>query len=286
MRFSWLLLVALLAACQPVPQPFRHNGQAPAIATPPVTAGVTVLPVSRAPEPTATALSRAMAAALRDANIAAATFGGNRASLFLQGVVEDDGTTATLLWELFDGDGDLLGSYPQPIDGTPVALWQSADPILMRSLASAGVGPVADIIRPSTTPANGGLAVTLPPITGDAPAGAPQLAAAMLAAFAAGQSTIDLIAEPAAAPLKAYGLRGHVSLDPPRGSDQTVTVTWTLTDQEGGNLGSIVQSNTLSAGVLAGDWRSIADPIAAAAVPGILDLVDRLGLQKPAPTGS
>lgn len=286
MRFSFLLLVAVLAACQPVPQPFRHNGTPPEITAPPATNGVTVLPVSRAPEPTATALSRAMAAALRDANIPATTFGGNRASLFLQGAVEDDGTSATLLWELFDGEGDLIGSHVQTIDGTPVTLWQAADPLLMRSLASAGAGPVAALIRPpAPPPATGALAVTLLPVTGDAPAGATKLEAAMAAAFA-NQATIDLMPALATAPVAAYGLRGNISLDPPRAGQQTVTVTWTLTDQEGGDLGSIVQSNALPAAILAGDWASIASPIAAAAVPGILDLVDRLGLGGPAQPGS
>ena len=287
MRFSWLVaLLAALAACQPVPQPFRHNGAAPDIAAPPVSTGVTVLPVARAPEPTATELSRAMAAALRDANIAAATFGGNRATLFLQGEVQDDGAAAAVVWELFDSTGDLVGSHAQPIDGTDVARWQDADPALMRDLAAAGVGPLAALIRPSAAPAQaGGLPVALPPIRGDAPAGAPQLAAAMLAAFAAGQTTVNLTAERDAAPA-AYDLRGVVSLDPPRAAGQTVTITWNLTDRDGAVLGSIVQTNTLPTAVLAGDWQTIAPPIAAAALPGILDLIDRLGIAEGADRAS
>lgn len=271
MRSSLALLLAL-AACQPVSQPFSHGpGPPPEILALPDASGVTVLPISRAPEPTATALSRAMAAALRDANIPAATFGGNRASLFLQGSVDDNGASAALVWELFDGSGNLVGSHLQSIDGTPVDLWQAADPALLAKLAGIAGPQVAAIIRPQTTPAAPALALALPPITGNQPLAAQYLHSSMREALS--RQTAVVVAQDA-----AYTLRGAVRISARQGQRQDVDITWSLFDVRQEQLGSIVQSNTLPATDVAGDWSTLAPEIAAAAVPGILDLLDQLDL--------
>ncbi len=274
-------LTALIAACQPIPRPFSHpTGQPPELLALPDAPGVTVLPIARAPEPTATALSRAMAAALRDDNIPAATFGGNRATLFLQGSVEDNGEVASLVWELFDGSGTLLGRHIQSIDGTPVDLWQVADPDLLASLADTASPHLAAFIRPQTDrtdSASPTVAIALPAIAGGQTLATEALHSAMRQALSREASVV--VADDAAATDNAHTLRGVVSLSARQGPRQDVAITWSLYDADQRQLGAIVQSKNLPAADIAGDWSALAPEIAAAAVPGILDLIDQLDLR-------
>ncbi len=264
-----VLAVGLLAACQPLPQPFSRDG-APdnALLALPDHVGVIVLPVAEAPPVTADALAAAMVEALHAANVPAATRGGNRASRYLQGRVEDDGRDAGLVWELFAPDGSPLGEFRHSIEGTPVAAWRAAEPALMHDLAWTGAAPVAALLQPRPIEQVMPLTVADTLVTGAPGRGNLQLRRAMLTALEARGVLIG-------APGPQNRVQAAVDLAPASGRTQRIRIAWRVLAPDGTELGTVAQQNEVPAGSLDDSWDAVAPLIAVAAAPGILEVLSQ-----------
>ncbi|MEK9662217.1 MAG: hypothetical protein VW644_10865, partial [Alphaproteobacteria bacterium] len=209
-------IAALLAGCQPVPQPFSHTetGERAQLALPD-SGGIVVLDLAEAPPAVATGLANAMAKALADRNVPAGTGSGNSMSHFLQGSVEDDGRDAAIVWTLQDAHGETVGTVRQSIEGTPITAWADGEPGLMRKLAEQAAPQIAALVQERTPQENVLPAVRILPIAGAPGAGNRQLAFALrrhLAAFG-----LEIVEEPGE---RDVLVRGTVSVSPPAGGRQ------------------------------------------------------------------
>ncbi len=269
-RFPVVGFILLAAGCQPLPQPFAHNGQIDnGLLDLPDHPGIVVLPVSDSPETTGIALAEAVAAALREANVPASTKGGNKLSAFLQGRVEDDGRNAQIVWELFDANGAFVGSSVQPIDGTPMDAWQAAEPALMADLG-AGVSEKIAVMVQSDQPVERIGQRVAPPVVAGAPGdGDRSLATAMRQALASGGA--DVLAETPGLP----SVSAEISLIPAGVGEEEVRINWVVEDATGFEVGVVAQSNVVPRGSLDGQWDGIAQAVAGAAAPAILELLER-----------
>ncbi len=74
----------------------------------------------------------------------------------------------------------------------------------------------------------------------------------------------------------ALTVTGRVSVDEPRDGKQNVVLAWNVRAPSGRDLGTVRQSNQVSAGSLAGGWADSAQIVAEAAAYGLFDLVRKL----------
>lgn len=239
-----------LAACQPVPRPFTPASGGPLpLASPADSAGVVVLPVEGAP-----GAADALAKALRDADVLATTGAGNRESARLEGSVTPQANGLAFAWTLRDAAGKSLGRGSA--SGTSVdALAKSAAGPIVR--VAAGEAPIA-----ADVPAQ----IAVKGVSGAPGDGGTSLARAIGDALGrAGVAVGDGKAR--------YDLLCRVAVAPPRDGQQTVSVRWVLARPEGHELGQVEQHNAVPAGSLDGPWGDIAYAVAAAAAPGIAQLI-------------
>ncbi|MFQ5971905.1 MAG: hypothetical protein ACE5Q3_06195 [Alphaproteobacteria bacterium] len=280
MRFSIAIALAIaLAACQPVPRPFSHDG-APnrTILAVPDHGGIIVMPVADAPEATSSGLVAAMVDALHDANVPASASGGNRHSHFLQGRVEDDGRDARLVWELYDGAGKLIGTASRSIEGTPIPAWAHGQPELMAALVGGTAPEVASFIQKEAPRVLTAARIVLRPVSGAPGDGNARLTEAMEKAL--GKAGFDLAGNPGP---DTFEIIGNIGLDPGRQGRQEVEISWQVLDPRGTEVGVVAQQNTIAAGSLDRRWGAVADAIAEAAALGVADLLAATEMQSFAP---
>ncbi|MDE0539346.1 MAG: hypothetical protein OXH94_11550, partial [Rhodospirillales bacterium] len=72
-------------------------------------------------------------------------------------------------------------------------------------------------------------------------------------------------------------------LTPPAGGRQEITIRWVVNGADGSELGEVAQRNSIRAGVLDRPWGAVAGDIAAAAGPGIMEVMDKAEAAKSAP---
>jgi hypothetical protein len=74
----------------------------------------------------------------------------------------------------------------------------------------------------------------------------------------------------------ALTVTGRVSIAAPQAGRQAVVLAWNVRAPSGRDLGTVRQSNAVSAGSLANGWAETAAPVAEAAALGLFDLVGKL----------
>ncbi len=79
-----------------------------------------------------------------------------------------------------------------------------------------------------------------------------------------------------------YQIAGQVDLTPPSGGRQEITIRWVVNGADGSELGDVVQRNAIRAGALDRPWGAVAGVIAAAAGPGIIEVMDKAEAAKSA----
>ena len=129
--------------------------------------------------------------------------------------------------------------------------------------------PAADKAAPNR-PTKTIRAVAVLPVTGNAPAGNEELAAAM-------RDTLTKAGWPvrAKASKDTLTIAGKVRLGEPRGTSQTVTLAWEVSSPDGNSLGLVSQTNDVPAGALDKGWGEQAAPAVEAAAAGIFELIDK-----------
>jgi len=282
MRRCWLLALLLLAACNGAPPPIMaHTAPAPAAAlSPPDSAGIYVLTAENAPAASAGVLATAMATALQQADVPASAQSFNRESYRLQPVVTATSSpgghaTIRIVWELRNAAGKAVGSTSS---GTvaDAAAWQRGDDKLATALAAPAAPAVAKLIAGDVSPPQGGLnpVVALRPVAGAPGDGDRSLTRAMNSALTRANLTL------AAAPSdkKDFIVAGTVEVAPADGAKQQVKVTWVLMRPDGSEIGRVKQENAVPAGSLDGAWGDVAYAVAGAAAPGVLRLIEEVGL--------
>jgi hypothetical protein len=270
-----LLPLVLLAQCQPVPRPFAaaHKGDFSAIQVGP-RAGMLVLPVNGAVASAAGGkLAMAMAKALRQREITAKTGQGHRRSHRLQGTAVFTGYgQLQLTWRLRTAGGEESMAAIQEEAVAP-SEWRGADDGLFTRLAGNGAEAIDRQLRRRERGQGRRISlatVTLGPIAGAPGPGGGRLAAAMRAALI--DAGVPLAEEP---PDDGFILLGSIHAKPIDGNAQQVEITWQLIRPDGSEFGKVSQANRVPAAQLNGDWEALAQVIARAGAPGVLDLLQR-----------
>ena len=279
------LSTLLLTACQPPPRPFspppedRHGE----LLEQSDHGGVVVLAVAGVPDTLSQSLAAAMAKALRDSDVPAATSGGNSRSRFLQGWASARRTAGgrvgiELVWDLFDGNGRIIGSRPVRRD-VPAYRWEGGDRSLMSELADDAADAITAMIRQPT--AESAAAATDPAlhvgaVTGATGDGGTALRKAMRRALRNAGFRLSDSAESG-----GLVIAGRVDVTPAGANRQTVEIVWSVRRAGGTALGKLTQKNTVGAGALDGSWGDIARIIANSAVGGLGDLLNRAAPHSP-----
>lgn len=285
LRLALALIVAgaVLAACGQIPRPFQpeHKG-GNALLELRDAAGIVVEPVVGTPGAGGQALAEAVAAALRDRAIPAATGGGNLASRRLYGRAAvrplPGGREEILLsWEMRDPDGGRAGTLTQR-HGAAAGAWAAGTPAQLAALAEAAAPDVAAQVQG-------------PAIEAAAIPGFPKARLVVLDLVGAPGDAADSLPRALESALQAAKLPvsdrigdsdllvlGDVALASEQGGLQVVSIRWSVIsardDQE---LGEIAQQNVVPAGSLDGPWGPVADEVARAAASGLIDLLGTAG---------
>jgi uncharacterized lipoprotein YmbA len=280
MRHLWLLAFLFLAACNSPPLPIMGRSPPPVALSPPDSAGIYVLPTENAPSPAAAALAAAMAAALQKANIPASARASNRGSYRLQSIVTvtpgtDGRESISVMWNLHNAAGKLLGSTPSRLDVINDA-WQRGDDKLATALAAPAAPAIAQLVQTDLPLPQGQLmpVVALRTVTGAPGDGDRALTRAM--GIALQRSNLALATTPA--DKEDFIVTGTVEVALPAGQKQQVKVTWVLRRPDGSEVGRVKQENSVPMGSLDGAWGGVAYAVTDAAAPGVRRLIEEVGL--------
>lgn len=255
----WAGILLGLAGCGQVPQPFAKEqanlAKAPFLIAP-ITEGVVVLPVEGVAPETGELIADLTAAALQKQDIAAGTRASNRASLFLSGSGRRrlDGALE-ISWTLARGDGTVVGERTDAI---------ASDEQLAQSTAN-----VAAWLRPRRIPP----VRTVPKVVVYPVEGAPGDGNGLLRralALALGRAPVSLTNDLVE---NGHVVQGDVSVVRQNDGRDLVTISWTVVDAGGKQVGTVDQSNLVPGGSLDGSWGAVAAPIADSAVGGIVALL-------------
>lgn len=284
---SSLALLAVVAACGPLPRPFQpEDKQALDLAAYARPAAILVLPLA-ADRPGAAPgdprrAGEALAAALSDLGLPAAT----RAPLaehLLAGRVSleplaDGHDAIAITWELRDPSGVKLAEHLQH-SRLPAGLWTAGQTAAMASVMAEAAPAIALLKRQAdaaeaaaTAPPPERRLVILPPedAPGDGEDSLPRALEATLRGAAVPVSTEigdnDLL------------VLSGVELAPAGPDSQVLLITWqVIRASDGADLGRIEQESRIPAGSLDGPWGPTAYDIARGAAEGLIDLLNRLG---------
>jgi hypothetical protein len=282
----FLLAPVLLAACQPLPHPFADQKEAPStpVLAPPDAVGIVVPPVAGAPPPAAAAVATAMADALMNEDVPADTAATNSHSYRLAGTATaqplGDHTRVTIAWQLAGADGHVVATETESSDVADTA-WRAGDPDMAKALVARpapvlarrveGDAPLEHAVKGTTT------MVGIAPVIGASGDGGHALSLAIAAALQ--RAGVALQEKPDDKP--SYLLAGKVAIGAASAGHQDVKIVWALSRADGKEIGQVSQENAVPAGSLDGRWGDTAYDVAAAAVGGIVQL-----LQQAQATGS
>lgn len=270
------VVVVGLAACQPLPRPFAHDGEPQnSLLDLAGGAGIVVRPIAGVPGGGDRALAGAMAAALRDANVPAATAGGNTASLTLKGDASsspspDGRVNVTVIWSLIDAKGMNVGAYEQA-ETVSATDWQAGSAALMSFIASKAAGQLAlSINGPPTAPSAAASPPKLVvwPVDGAPGDGSRSLSSAMTSALRrAGVEVRPVVSD------QTFVLLGSVRMGAIANGLQPIAITWTIILADGTQIGDVEQENSVPAHSLETTWGAVALAVADNAAPAIATLL-------------
>jgi len=263
----WLFVFLGMAACGPLPKPFKRATEAPP--NPLVESGVprdiAVKLVNGPSIPMAQLISKAVA--------------GDRGTsrYVLEGWVEGWQNKAALSpplriqWVLTERDGKLVANHTENVYGTAFE-WEYGSPRILREIGERTGGAIARVVRPrvasETAEAVNPTGLWIRPIS-DAP-GDGNFSLTRAIGFALSDSGLKIAEDRTQA---KHVLKGNVRVDSPVSGRQNVEIAWTVIDRKGKELGNAVQRNAVPEGTFDGRWGQTAVMIAMAAVGGIKDIL-------------
>jgi hypothetical protein len=252
---SGVVLGLMLAGCGMLPRPFAPDAPAEsgtavdAVALMGPRASLMVTPAEGLDAYSARGVAEGLAGELRKRDIAAFTRAGGRASWLLQLSAADPTRTT---WRLVDPSGRIAAEGGGSQD--PAALARQVE------TAVAGIG------RPA--PAERRLAVRLGPVDGVSAEAARLLGLALQAELRRAGVPVVL------AGADALVLTGRVNRTDVGGGAEEIEIAWTVAQPDGGEIGTIGQSNRLPKGQIDSRWAAVAGAVATGLADGILDIVE------------
>lgn len=279
-----VLALALLGGCGDLPQPFRGNpgGNAGTLAAPPAYRLAIPAPTTALlTEAQARGFAEALSTALLTAEVPAAV--DTPLPLDWRLAVEAQTANGWVVprYRLTDPDGAAQGTA----DGARIAArdWSDASPEVLRRAATDAAPRIADLLlraeaaRKGTDPA--ALAVTGPPriyvpLVRGAPGDGNQALTARLREVLGQQGMLVQETTQGA----RFAVTGQVIVaDQPTTRTQRVELLWTVSRNDGEDLGRVLQINEVPAGVLSRFWGDVAFAAATEAAGGVRTVVANAG---------
>ena len=280
------MLVAVLAlgACGDLPQPFRGNpgGQSGTLAAPPAyrlaipTPAAALLPTAQA-----SAFAEALSAALLANEVPASATDPLPLDWRLTIEATLRGSSVVPRYALTDPDGQPQGQAEGA--GIPARDWSAAGPEVMRRAARDAAPRIATLLlraeaaRKGTDPA--ALLVTGPPriyvpmVRGAPGDGNQALTARLREALGQQGMVVQEVAQGA-----RFAVTGQVAVvAQPQTRTQRVELLWTVSRNDGEDLGRVLQLNEVPQGVLERFWGDVAFAAATEAAGGVRTVVSNAG---------
>ncbi|MFC0387072.1 hypothetical protein [Muricoccus vinaceus] len=281
---SLLLPLALLAACGPLPQPFRGNPGAEGrrLAAPPAYRIAVPSPSTALLSDVASSdFAVAVAEALEAAEVPAVAGPPAPLDWRLDISADREGQGVVPAYAVRDADGRVLGQARGASVG--VAEWSQSTPDLLRKVASRDAGVVAGLLsrgeaarRASETVAfNGAGGPPRVRFTGvrGAPGDGNQALATRMREFLASQGLVVQDGADGA----AFAVSGEITMAAGAARKQRVEILWKVSRRDGHDLGRALQLNEVPAGSLNGLWGDVAYVVAEEASVAVRDIIANAG---------
>ena len=272
-QYALLLLLAVaLAACGNLPQPFQPAAKSTRVwvgAGPANWGSILVRPIEGLPAPLSAALAGKVVEALHARAILASAHAASRGSIALEGKLSV--VSGRLRWALVAPGGEILHRFDAPRPGG-ASRRRSTVPDLDAAAARAArqIAAALDEHGHDSGGASTRADVVLDAVRGAPGDGGTALAHAMRDSLA--RSGFSVAHSPDEAALL---VEGRVSVAPSdiTAGGATVAIAWTVLRPDGTRIGTVTQSNHVSAARLAGPWGLLAETVASAGAPGIAQLL-------------
>jgi hypothetical protein len=285
-RTPWhaFLVLLLLAACGDLPQPFRGNpgGQAAALAAPPAYRLAIPTPAGALlTEAQAASLAEALSVALLANDVPASAADPLPLDWRLTVEARLEGGSVVPRYALTDPDGAAQGVAEAP--RIPARDWSEASADTLRRAARAAAPRIADLLlraeaaRKGTDPAAlaaaGPPRIYVPMVRGAPGDGNAALTARLRDALTQQGMVVQEIAQGA-----RFAVTGQVAVvAQPRTRTQRVELLWTVSRNDGEDLGRVLQLNEVPQGVLDRFWGDVAFAAATEAAGGVRTVVANAG---------
>ena len=266
-----LVLCVALAACGDLPRPFQPAEKSTQAWSAPgdlAWGSILVQPIAGLPPPQSAALADEIVEALQVRDVPASTRTGGRGSIVLAGQISV--VTRKLKWALVTPDGETAFRFEEPLldaarlDETAPDMAAIAARAARRITAALEPPVAADAVARAAVP------VVLEAVHGAPGDGGVALARAMRHSLARiGIAVADDSED------DRHLISGRVSLarDETATDGATLTIAWDVLQPDGTRLGTVTQSNRVSAEQLTGAWGALAGIVARAGAPGIAQLL-------------
>lgn len=270
-----LPVLALLGACQPLPQPFQADSRAKAtspLVRPTGETSLFVAPVAGLPAPADSLLAEALASALAAKEVPASARSRSRLSSVLNVTVEPRGGDLLWRWSERRPDGGEDSGPPQPL-GIAAGAVAAGDPASLKQAATAIAAGLATRLALGPNPASA-LDTAPAKLAVRECEGAPgdgnrSLRQAMREILIL--ANLPPQPDPATADF-VIGCMVRVWADGPEA--ERITIDWVLTGPGGAQLGEVKQANRIPRGQLAGPWGGTAHIIAQGGWQGLSQILE------------
>jgi hypothetical protein len=283
-RFPLLILTAaIIAACQPLPQPFQADSRIKASDTlirPIGEASLFIPPVGGLPNGADAALAEALAKALNAKDVPASASGRNRLTSLLTVSLEPRGGDAVWRWDERLPDGTVQAGESRSLGVAPARL-AAGDADALKLAAATMAEAIAaklnesaiEAVQIDTTPAK--LAVR--ECEGAPGDGNRSLRQAMREILILGGK--NPLPDTAGADF-VIGCVVKVWQDSP--DSERVTIEWVLLAADGSRLGDVKQANRIPRGQLSRAWGTTAHIIAQGGWQGLSEILESRSRARPA----
>lgn len=282
-RLSLAILAAsLIAACQPLPQPFQADSRAKAsdaLIRPIGETSLFIPPVAGLPPGPDAALAESLAKALNEQDVPASATGRNRLTSLLTVRLEPRGGDAVWSWDERAPDGRQQAGETRSLGIAPARL-AAGEPGAIKQAATAMANAIAEKLNAAVIEA---AQIDARPVTlavkeceGAPGDGNRALRQAMREILILGGR--NPLTDTAGADY-VIGCRVNVWQD--TADSERVTIEWVLLGGDGSPLGDVKQANRIPRGQLAGTWGNTAHIIAQGGWQGLSEILERRQRSRP-----
>ncbi len=284
LRGAAVALALALPACGDLPQPFRGNpgGQAGALAAPPAYRLAVPAPDSALlTGAQAMGFAETLSAALLTAEVPASATEPLPLDWRLTIEATMQGNAVVPRYVLTDPDGRQQGATLG--NRIPARDWSAANPEVMRRVAREAAPRIADLLLraeaarkgndPAALAASGPPRIYVPMVRGAPGDGNQALTARLRDALVTEGMLVQETAQGA-----RFAVTGQVAVvNQPGTRTQRVELLWTISRQDGEDLGRVLQLNEVPVGVLDRFWGDVAFAAANEAAGGVRTVVQNAG---------